>query len=277
VIIPTRGRADSCQATVASVFRQNVLPDQVIVSAVEPSDWRGEADPRVRLLLGAAGLTRQRNRGIAALDPRCQVVTMLDDDVELPEDYFQNIQRLFTQHPDVALCFGAVREFPRMSRENARQVLTQWPARDEFRQGACGLGCSMNIRRTVVDKISFDERLPLYGWLEDADFAARARPYGKQGTYEAARTLHLVEPKMRLSGVRFGYAQAMNPYYLWRKGSLPLKEVVVQHWIKAIGSNLLGLVRRDPAVDRWGRLRGNARAFSLILRGRAEPELLEKL
>jgi hypothetical protein len=273
VIIPTRGRRESCRATVEAVFRQAVAPD-----AVEPGDW-GDAppEPRVLVVFGAAGLTRQRNRGIAALDPRCEIVTMLDDDVELPADYFQSVQRLFQQRPDVALCFASVREAARISRDQARQILDQWPARVEFREGACGLGCSMSFRRSVADQIKFDERLPLYGWLEDADFAARARPFGKQGTSESCRTIHLVEPKMRLSGVRFGFAQIMNPFYLWRKGSVSFKEILLQHWIKACGSNLLGFVRRDPAIDRWGRLRGNFYAFSLILRGRVEPEILEKL
>jgi hypothetical protein len=135
----------------------------------------------------------------------------------------------------------------------------------------------MNIRRQVFDHISFDERLPLYGWLEDADFAARSQHLGKQGTYDACRTVHLLEQKMRLSGVRFGYSQIMNPYYLWRKGSVPLKEVLLNHWLKGIGSNTLGLIRRDVAIDRLGRLHGDFLALWFILHGRIEPEYIEKL
>jgi hypothetical protein len=260
------------------VLRQTVAPHQVIVSAVDLADWGENAvDSRVQIILGDKGLTRQRNRGIAALDAKCEIVTMLDDDVELPEDYFEAVHRLFTKRPDVALCFGAVRDAPGASREDARQIITRWPPSDEFKEGAYGLGCSMNIRRKVLDHINFDERLPLYGWLEDADFAARARPFGLQGVYNACRTVHLLEQKMRLSGVRFGYSQVMNPYYLWRKGSIPFKEVLMSHWFKGMASNLLGAIRRDPSIDRWGRLRGSVLAIWFIVLGRVEPEFVERL
>jgi len=254
------------------------MPDQVIISAVEPADWdEGRTDPRIQVLFGTKGLTRQRNRAIAALDRKCEIVSMMDDDVELPKDYFERVQGIFTQRPDVAICFANVRNGLGMSRDQARQALAHWSAPDEFREGACGLGCSMNIRRSVFDHVSFDERLPLYGWLEDADFAARSRPYGKVGTYEACRIIHLLEQKMRLSGVRFGFSQVMNPYYLWRKGSIPFNEVLLSHWLKGTCSNAFGLLRPDRTIDRAGRLRGSFLAFSLLIRGCVEPERIERL
>jgi GT2 family glycosyltransferase len=279
VIIPTRGRADSCWETVACVFRQSVKPDQVLVSAVDAADVDNPmTDERVRVIFGQKGLTRQRNRAIDQLDPSCEIVTMLDDDVELPEDYLANVQRLFSQRPDVVICFGDVRNCPGATRDQARQILGQWSAPNEFHEGPSGLGCSMNIRRSVLNQVRFDERLPLYGWLEDADFSARCRGLGKIGFHEAARTVHLVEQRARLSGYRFGYSQVMNPFYLWRKNrGGTLIGLLREHWLKVIGSNLVGLVRRDPMIDRWGRLRGNFLAFRLILRGRVEPELIERL
>ena len=277
VIIPTRGRAASCRATLCSVLRQKIPPDEIIISATEPADW-GDAPPdqSVSIVFGAKGLTRQRNRGIAALDRRCRIVTMLDDDVELPEDYFLKVRELFSKHPDIVLSFGSVREMPGANRDQAAQALAEWEGGARFSDGARGLGCSMSIRRDVLDRVKFDERLPLYGWLEDADFAARCRHLGRQGVSEACRTVHLVEPKARLSGVRFGFSQVMNPFYLWQKGTLPLRELLINHWIKGAGSNVVGLIRRDHQIDRWGRLRGQCKALWMIFQGQTEPEYVEQ-
>jgi glycosyltransferase involved in cell wall biosynthesis len=280
VIVPTQGRRKTLGETVQSILRQTDIPDQIILSASEPADIDQElaANPRFVFIYGPRGTTQQRNRGIDRLDPKTEIVCMLDDDVELPEDYFASVKRLFESRADVIGFSGSVMTVDHKTRQEAQEILRQWKPEDRFGEGRIGLGCSMNVRRWVLDKVRFDERLALYGRLEDADFAAQTIHLGKQGTYFASRVCHLMEKQGRLPGKAYGFSQVMNPYYLWRKGSMPsFWEVVRAHWWIAFGSNTWGMVRPRRPIDHWGRLRGNFLAIWFILRGKVEPEYVEKI
>src|SRR5690606_30638203 len=81
-------------------------------------------------------------------------------------------------------------------------------------------GCNMAFRRSAIEGVRFDERLPLYGWLEDVDFSAQA---GRKGVLLKSETLvgvHLGVKGGRTSGVRFGYSQIVNPVYLLGKKTI---------------------------------------------------------
>ena len=80
------------------------------------------------------------------------------------------------------------------------------------------IGCNMAFRTKAVQHLRFDERLVLYGWLEDRDFRFE---HGRDnviltdfvwGVTSAHDGAH--------SGLRFGYAQVVNPWYLMRKGTM---------------------------------------------------------
>ncbi|MCX6595979.1 MAG: hypothetical protein NTV70_06395 [Acidobacteria bacterium] len=82
--------------------------------------------------------------------------------------------------------------------------------------------------------------------------------------------------RSRGSGRRFGYAQVMNPNYLYRKGEMSaFPEVLLTHWLKSLASNLKGARLSDP-IDRWGRLAGNAEALCDVLPGQADPRRAEQ-
>ena len=87
----------------------------------------------------------------------------------------------------------------------------------------------------------------------------------------AARGVHLGVKLGRTSGTRLGYSQVANPIYLARKGVYPWVRVV-----RDLGRHLLvncvKSIRPEPYIDRRGRLRGNARGFADLLRGRLRPE-----
>ncbi|MDR3714094.1 MAG: hypothetical protein P4L51_14840, partial [Puia sp.] len=94
----------------------------------------------------------------------------------------------------------------------------------------------------------------------------------------AARAVHLKVNVSRSSGYRFGYAQVVNPYYLYRKGTIPrFGEVFARHWMRLLASNIAGLIRKDRQIDRFGRLRGNLRAFADIAMGHPDPTRIELL
>ena len=83
-------------------------------------------------------------------------------------------------------------------------------------------GCNMAFRLPTARAagVEFDEALPLYGWLEDVDFSRRMAPYGKIISWPNCRGVHMAVKRGRTSGVKLGYSQVMNPFYLWRKRTM---------------------------------------------------------
>ena len=69
--------------------------------------------------------------------------------------------------------------------------------------------------------LRFDEGLPLYGWQEDIDFAARvARQGGALARTDAFAGVHCGVKTARSRGLPIGYSQVANPLYLVRKGTM---------------------------------------------------------
>jgi hypothetical protein len=82
-------------------------------------------------------------------------------------------------------------------------------------------------------------RLPLYSYMEDLDFAG----YRRQACCHNARLVHLYTRGGRLAGSCIGFAQVMNPSYLWLKGTCPtgfLLRRVARH----VAANIVKLLAR---------------------------------
>ena len=127
----------------------------------------------------------------------------------------------------------------------------------------------MAFRRSAVGDLRFDERLVLYGWLEDRDFAARvARGGGRLARIGGALGVHLGVGAGRMADRRLGYAQIANPIYLLRRGSMSVGDFA-RRVATDLASNL-SKAPRSPARRR--RLAGNLIAFAEALVGRCAPE-----
>ena len=57
------------------------------------------------MVLTRLGLTHQRNDAIAKLPDDADVVTFLDDDVELTQDFMAKAQAFLADHPEVSGCY----------------------------------------------------------------------------------------------------------------------------------------------------------------------------
>ncbi len=91
--------------------------------------------------------------------------------------------------------------------------------------------------------------------MDDWDLSRRLARQRRIGRVTQAGGVHLGVKRGRTSGLRLGYSQVANPVYLLRKGTMPLG-VVVHHLLRRTAGNAWGLLRRDPHIDRLGRLRG---------------------
>lgn len=231
-------------------------------------------------VIGPRGLTRQRN---AILDRAREfdIVVFFDDDFLAEASYLAAIERVFVEHPDVALATGRVIADgiigPGLSLHEARWALTLaeplGPAPEELLPVDNGYGCNIAVRVAAVEQLGcrFDERLPLYGWLEDVDFSRRLASCGRIVRALGARGVHLGIKRGRQSGRRLGYSQIANPIYLSRKGTCPWRRSL-RLMLRNSAANLLRSLKPEPYVDRWGRVVGNLRAFKDLLAGRLAPE-----
>src|SRR3989338_498104 len=96
VVIPTIGRSELLKNLLDSLFKQSVLPQEVIIIdagedlALEGSDFLRTAPIRcVYKKSSIASLTHQKNMGIALA--RGNWVGFLDDDIVLEEKAFENM------------------------------------------------------------------------------------------------------------------------------------------------------------------------------------------
>jgi len=277
VIIASKGRPQVLGDTMTSLAGQDRTPDEIILSVSCNEDIEGLVLPgAIKLLFETTGLTAQRNSGIRALDPRSKLVSFFDDDVELASDYCTTLVKFAEANPNlVGIGGGVVRDGA--TRQEARDALQV--ARHDPRQPILHCdslyGCNMTFRRDAMAAERFDERLSLYGWLEDLDFSRAVARHGPLAIVTNLFIAHLRSTSGRMDHRRFGFAQVMNPWYLWRKGCITQRELWMTHLLRGIGANFKKLPIHPR--DRLLRLRGNLIALAMIARGRVEPEAIHDI
>ncbi|WP_104992586.1 glycosyltransferase family 2 protein [Deinococcus sp. NW-56] len=291
VVIVSKGRPTILAGTLASLDRQTRAPDELLLVVTGEADLpQGVRErPDLRLLFSAPGIPRQRNHALDHLSPQSEAVVFLDDDVELAQDYLRRTEGFLVTHPGVA-GFSAVPILDRaeeglLPRERAREVLRTWSAPPPPVRPRLGLyGCNMVARTAPAQSTRFDERLALYAYLEDLDFGSRLSRWGQTVDYSGARLIHLSTPSGRMSETRLGFAQVMNPVYLWAsKRAIPGTECLRLIGL-SLGLNVLSLLGIDrrlrithAATDRRERLRGNLAALRLLGRGVIDPAAVRDL
>ncbi|HWT59858.1 MAG TPA: glycosyltransferase [Rhizobium sp.] len=269
-----------------SILRETIdyltgLPDQagrLIVCVPVIEDAAGLADRRdVDVIVGSRGLTAQRNRIIQAAAADTDVLIFLDDDFIPAATFLSRMAAVFAAKPDVVIATGEVLADGvldgGLSMAKALEVLhTAGEGAEHVADVYNAYGCNMAVRLAPVIEhaLTFDEQLPLYGWLEDVDFSRSIARHGRSVYVEGARGVHLGVRSGRQPGRRLGYSQVANPVYLIRKGTMSKGRAIAQ-----IGRNILanmsGTLLKDRLIDRWGRLNGNLLALSDLLVGRASP------
>jgi glycosyltransferase involved in cell wall biosynthesis len=251
VIVATKDRPQEVANLLNALARQTVAPDQIVVSAcsqqdIPPGDIIGD---NVEVLLGTPGSSVQRNRGLSRVRGKADVIVFFDDDFVPSRYWIEHVRAILATHTDVACVTG--------------QVLLDGVSRG---------GLAWQDAQALVDKE--DQRLVLYGWLEDRDFAFRA---GQRITWtDAVWGVHLGATRGRPSGLRYGYSQVVNPWYLGRKGTMTAADASVAI-LRVLGRNAIGSFLHDPFIDRRGRFKGNMTAVTDILFGRGAPENAARL
>lgn len=287
VVIATMRRPDILAETIAALACRTTVPAHVLVIGTEAADLpppiAAAPFPIYYLVSPRRGLTAQRNYGTSQLPATIRDVAYIDDDVEVHDDYCQEVSRVFADDPEVTAFSGCLlSNASNTSRTAARTLLDsyaihpQLPGFERLASKWPGLyGCTMNIRRTLIERERFDENLPLYGLGEDVEIGFRLRRHGKVGGSGRCAIVHLAARSGRISEVGVGYAQIINFVYFARKRigysyRHCLFQRVAPVLLRNIASGFFGLRGRDDA-DYRGRLKGNLVALRHLLGGSVDP------
>lgn len=284
VIIATYGRKDLLDHVLSLLEAQTRLPDEVIISAPDASHVLARSSSAYKLttLFGDRGLCRQRNRALENAVGRCDIITFFDDDFLPAPNYLELVENAFRNNPDWAVLRGDAildgAKGPGIPFDEGLVALNATiaernlvPLEPHISNQVGGYGCNMSIRSAFVQDARFDERLPLYGWQEDIDFSGQLRARGRVVGMNTLFGVHLGAKGGRVSGVRLGYSQIINPIYLVRKGTIPAGFAFRLIW-RNIAANLVKSLWSEPYIDRRGRLKGNILGALHLLRGKVEPE-----
>ncbi|OWV77363.1 glycosyl transferase [Rhizobium sp. R339] len=282
--IASAGRPSILRDTVDYLTGLPRQTERLIICVPAIEDASGLAGRRdVEVIVGSRGLTCQRNRIIEAAAADTDVLIFLDDDFIPAATFLSRMAAVFAARSDVAIATGEVLADGvldgGLAMAQALQVIdTAGEGVERVTDVYNAYGCNMAVRLAPVleHALTFDEQLPLYGWLEDVDFSRSIARYGRSVRVEGARGVHLGVRSGRQPGRRLGYSQVANPVYLVRKGTMSKGRALAQ-----IGRNILantsGVLFKDRLIDRWGRLNGNLLALSDLLFGRVSPSRILEL
>lgn len=292
VVIASAGRPESCAEAIDAI-QQCILPgSSTLVGYLSvPSilDAPASVPDNWTVLVGSRGASVQRNAALSLISESTDIVCYLDDDSVPRTDYLVRIAQAFTRNPDVVglnsrpILDGAV-EHRELTLHETFQALTHsfdnTPA--SSRVFPCRTSemyaCGASVRWAIARDIRFDERLPLYSWLEDRDYAIRLTAVSP-GHYfanavDAVFVHRAVGSGGRSNHRRLGYSQVSNPIWLHEKGSFSLR-LMIRFVIRSFAGNLVfGLFPVRGRSGRLRRLQGNLQALGDVVRsgGRATPE-----
>ncbi|ACK51433.1 glycosyl transferase, family 2 [Methylocella silvestris BL2] len=287
--IATAGRRGLMGETLAEIALQKRLPDCVFVCPAGEDDFEPPADGQMPfplvVLRGPRGAAAQRNTILDAAHD-FTVLVFFDDDFFPSTSYLNEVELYLVPKSSVVAVTGCVisdgATGAGISVEEARKTLAEFElgskinvqALDDQSEHVYSLyGCNMALRLAPIyqHSLRFDEALPLYSWLEDMDFSNQLKPYGDIVRTARLSGVHLGLKSGRTSGVRYGYSQIANSFYLWRKGTCRL-DVFLGLVSRNVIANVIKSARPESWIDRYGRVRGNALALADLLRGRLHPQ-----
>lgn len=289
IIISTRGRPDIVNALVRQIAEQSKPPDHIFVIASKAEDISGlnRNQDHLTVQIGRTGLTLQRNDGLVLAGSRFSYIVFFDDDFVPSRFWLERMADIFESRPDIAGLTGTVLadgtttagirldEAQAMARLRDSNSTNSGVLHEEFAYGS-NMGCNMAFRYSALRDLRFDERLPLYAWLEDHDFRGQIERHGRVVRADDLWGVHLGHKQGRVRGVTLGYSQIANVVYLAKKGTVP-KPYLAKLVSKNLLINAVRSFRPEPFVDRRGRLLGNMIALADLVRGRIAPERILEL
>ncbi len=245
VIIATKDRKSVLLNCLESIGKQSILPRNLIIvdassTPVSIDEVKEKVHPEIniRVITSLPGLTIQRNIGINYISS--DIVSFLDDDVVLKENYFEEILNIFEKDEN-GIVGGATGKLINQERLNViSTVIRRLFFMPELKRGEVKKsgannaidsklneileidwlpGFNQNYRSEVVKKYKFDENYHDYSYLEDVDFSYRVKKEYKLLYVPKAQLFHFpnvaAETRLKVRQKRKMYV--INYYYFFKK------------------------------------------------------------
>lgn len=275
-ILASAGRPQLLRNVVRDLRAQTRVPEVIVLSVPDDSSVPKSGIEECHVVYEGRGLASQRNAGMRAF-PDATFYVFFDDDAVVREDYVERAIAHFEDAPIVGLTGnvlldGAASETIKDEAAAEALLMASPDQAETTRVSVRGLyGCNFVVRN-LRDMVFFDDRLPLYSWLEDRDFAHRLGARGAIVRVQDCMIVHLgAKSGGRMAHTRLGFTQVMNPVYFLVKRSFTVRETF--HEIsRPLAMNVLRSLMGPSKIWRRKRLLGNAIAISYIIRRRIEPE-----
>jgi Glycosyl transferase family 2 len=285
VIVASVSRSEEIGQLLFHLERQSQKPSSIVLSVERQSDLPEMMDPGIQVVLGPRGLTAQRNRGMERVLKNSDIIVFFDDDFVPANDAVEKIIEFFEKNKDIIGATGKVlRDGIKLGGLTYDQAILALEAHQlaENNRRIINVdtdslyGCNMAFRSAAIGDSRFDEKLPLYAWQEDVDFAGQLLAKGRLVKTTAFSGVHRGVTRGRTPGVALGYSQMVNPAYLVRKGTMrPMKalELLLKNFI----ANHIRALCPEAFIDRAGRLRGNWLGLWHIVTGHPDPGMVLRL
>ncbi len=286
LIVPTKNRERELAHALKSVFAQTRLPDELIIVDDGNLDlkWLGTlVDNKIPLKYfkkETPGLVKSRNKGIEMANG--DIISFIDDDVELAPNYFEVIEKTF--EGDIEKQVGGLGAFIENEEEGVARAAKNFLEKIFFIRGAEGSvlptmqnsfvenrpsgavqvdwlpGCNMNFRREVFRVSRFDTFFTEYGYGEDLEFTYRIHTQGHYvlGITGQTSLKHFHTPTSRIAERKFGYMMIANRRYMFQKlVSQTVKHRAMFAW-SIFGTVVLEFLNKlsNPFKNRGGRVFG---------------------
>ena len=278
MVIASAGRAEVLTFVLEHIRAAVAGVDEIVVCVPDEASRPVPSAPLegVQIVVGPRGAAAQRNFALGSLVSDPDLVFFFDDDCIPAADYVTAAVRCFDVDPSIAGITGLVvydgAKQGDVSPEDGLSRLTEHHSSSSGSRRVYGLyGCNFAVRSSMLPAQPFDERLPLYSWLEDEDLSRRLARTGRLLQVAACACVHLGAPSGgRTSHLRFGYSQIVNPVHLFQKGTITLRRLGYLVAVPVLGNlrGVLGAGRRA----RLTRIHGNLLALGDLLSSRAAPE-----
>lgn len=260
VVIPTYNREKALEAVLTNIRDQTISPNEVIIVN------NGEETKRVKeLSKGSLYIKTQENsltlaKELGTHKAKGEIVIFLDDDMRIPEDYVENIEKFFQKNPEAIGVMGKNMSNPKMLEKRSywfkrvfyivtREGFIVMPSlgigygNKEKKSRTQWLSGAAAWRKKEVMKIGFDKRLKKYANNEDIDLSFRAFRVYPKGLYfcPEIRYWHEKTELRRTPTKELIYMGSAYDYYLHYKLWNKKKDRAIFYWSR-IGRLAINLI-----------------------------------
>lgn len=249
VIIPTYGRGNDLEDCLRSILIQSVLPKEILIIDDTPDDSieslckqkrKKFQDKKISLLYirnyKEQSLTVARNIGIE--HAKGNIVSFLDNDVILDENYIKEALRVYRDYPNALGVQGYITNYKIPKRRgiinrlfflmrfetNHNQLL---PSIQNVYAGPLTkiincqwlVGNNCSYKKEILEKFRFDIKLKRFSSGEDDDLSYRIYKKYPKALYQTpyAKLIHKTSPESRLPNRKLMYMEQVYHTYIFYK------------------------------------------------------------